>query len=121
MTLTQRDLDDHEATLTGQALLEFRTRRRKIASLRKAPLGDPPADPFPSTFRNVGLIHMRELRAEFAASGLSWDDWLTQRRARTRAVMLLRDMLQRVYGPHGYRLSPTGAVTVKRNGRWEPA
>ena len=114
MTLTLRDLDAHEATLTGQPLLDFRKRRRM---LREAP----PADPFPATFRNVGRVHMRELRAEFAASGMSWDDWLAQRRARARGELALRDMLRRIYGAHGYRLSPTGAVTVKRDRRWVPA
>lgn len=121
MTLTQRDLDAHEATLTGHDLVQFRKRRRATATLRKAPPGGPPADPFPITFRNVGRVHMRELRAEFAASGLSWDDWLAQRRARMRGALIVRDTLRRIYGPHGYRLSPTGAITVLRNGRWVPA
>ena len=75
---------------------------------------------FDVVFRSAGLVRRKELRAEWQASGLSLDDWRRWRNEAQRRVLLARHRLNKMFGPYGYRLSPTGAISILVARRWIP-
>lgn len=75
-------------------------------------------DPFRRVFRTAGLRAMVLLRAEHAASGLPFDQWVQRRRAAHVETLRTRQRLDALLGAGTYRWRKDGTVAVKRDGHW---
>lgn len=112
--MNYEDIEHWRGKLKGVHLKRFNERVKKIEARLRKPPAPPVKDPFLGIFHNAGRITLRELRADHAASGLTFDEWLNRRREVRKADEARLDELRRQYGHGGFLTKRDGTIVPRR-------
>lgn len=133
MALSKRAVAEFLARLAAKAespdatpddrreLRDFKKRVKKTPYLSRLVNEVSDKEKFERNFRTTGCVNKKILRDQYAASGLPFDDWVTQRRATQKIELEQRLRVQVLFGNNSVRISASGAVSILVGRVWTPA